>query len=70
MIYSHRVIYNIIGSGKYHNTDYVFKLKSKEFHNLKIGIFSRNYNKMSGYFTGTNRDLWMRNFPKSTILSA
>ena len=38
MISSHRMIYNIFGSGIYHKPHFIFKSKPQDFHNKNIGI--------------------------------
>ena len=48
MIYAHKMIYNIFGSGIYHKPNSIFKSNSQEFHNIKIGLFSGNETIMSG----------------------
>ena len=42
MVSAQKMIYNIFGSGIYHNPRFIFKSKSQEFHNKTIGIFSGN----------------------------
>ena len=69
MIYFHKMIYDIIGSGIYHKPHSIFKSKSQEFHNRKIGLFSGNETIMDGYLTGMNRDLRMRKVIQDTISS-
>ena len=70
MISDHKMIYNIFGSGIYHNPHSTFKSKSQEFHNRNIGIFSGNDTRMAGYFMGVHRDLWMRKVLQATISSS
>ena len=70
MISAHELIYNILGSGIYHKPHSIFKSKSQEFHNKKIGIFSGNDTRMDGCFMGMHIDLWIRIVLQSTILSA
>ena len=67
MISTHKIIYNIFGSGKYQNPHSIFKSKSQEFHNRKIGIFSGNETTMAGYFMEMHRDLQMRKVLQATI---
>ena len=64
------MIYNIFGSGIYHNPHYIFKSKSQDFHNRNIGIFSGYEIRMDGYFMGMHRDLRMRKVLQDTISSA
>ena len=40
MIYAHRMIYNIFGSGIYYKPHSIFKSKFQDFHNRNIGLFS------------------------------
>ena len=68
-IYAHRIIYNILGSGIYHRPHSIFKSKSQEFHNRKIGLISGNYTRMDRYFMGMHRDLRMRKVLQATIPS-
>ena len=70
MIYAHKMIYNIFGSGIYHKPHYILKPQSQEFHNRNIGIFSGNEARMAGYFMGINRDLRMQKVLQATISSA
>ena len=70
MISSHKMMYNIFGSGISHKPHSVFKFKSQEFHNGKIGLFSVNETKMDGYFVGMNIDLHKREFLQATISPA
>ena len=67
MISSHKMIYNIFGSGIYHKPYSIFKSKYQEFQNRNIGLFSGNETIMAGYFMGMNRDLRMRKFLQDTI---
>ena len=60
IIYSHRMIYNMFGSGIYHKTHSTFKTKSQEFHNRNIGLFSGNETIMAGYFMGMHKELRIR----------
>ena len=69
MISYHNMIYNIFGSVIYYKPHYVFKSKSKQFHNRNIGLFSGNETKMSGYFMGMHIDLRIRKVLQATILS-
>ena len=70
MISSHKMIYNIFGSGIYHKLHSIFKYKSREFHHRNIGIFSGNETIMAGYFMGIHRDLRIQKVLQSTIFSA
>ena len=70
MIFDHKMIYNVFGSGIYHKPHSRFKSKSQEFHNRNIGIFSGNETRMAGYFMGMHRHLWMRKVLQDTISSA
>ena len=70
MISDHRIIYNIFGSGIYHNPCSIFKSKYQEFHNRNIGLFSGNETRMDGYFMGMHREFRMRKVLQATILSA
>ena len=70
MIYAHRMIYNIFGSGIYHKPHSIFKSKSQDFHNINIGIFSGNETRMAGYFMVMQRNLRMRKVLQATISSA
>ena len=67
MIYAHKMIYNIFGSGIYHEPHSIFKSKSQEFHNRNIGLFSGNETRKDGYFMGMHRDLQMRKVLQATI---
>ena len=69
MIYFYQVIYNIFSSGRYHKTHSIFKSKSQEFHNENISLFSGNNTRMDGYFMVNHRDLCMKFFIQSIILS-
>ena len=62
MISTHKMIYNIFGSGIYHKLHSIFKKKYQKFHNRNIGIFIRNNTRMDGYFVRMHRDLRMRLF--------
>ena len=70
MISAHKEIYNLFGSGIYHKTHSIFKLKSYEFHHRNIGLFSGNDTKMAGYFIGMHRDFRMRKALLATVSSA
>ena len=70
IISTHKMIYNIFGSGIYHKPHSIFKSKYQEFHNRSIGIFSGNKTRMSGYFMGMHRDLRMWKVLQATISSA
>ena len=63
-------IYNFFGSGIFHKPHSIFKLKSYEFHNRNIGLFSSNDTKMEGYFIGVHRDLHTKKVLLTTISSA
>ena len=69
MISSHKMIYNIFGSGIHHKFHSIFKSKSKEFHNINIGLFSWNENRMAGYFMWIHRHLRMWKVIQATKLS-
>ena len=69
MIYSHKMIYNIFGSGIYYKPYSIFKSKSQKFQNKNIRIFSGNDTWMAGYFVGMHRDLQMQQVLQSTISS-
>ena len=60
MITANKEIYNLFGSGIYHEPHSILKSKSYEFHNQNIGLFSGNDTRMAGYFTGMHRDLRTR----------
>ena len=60
MISPHKVICNIFGSGIYHKTHSMFKLKPQEIHNKNIGIFSGNDTSMAWYFMGMHRGLQIK----------
>ena len=51
-IIDHKAIHNLFGSGIYHKTHSIFKLKVYEFQNMNIGLFSGNDTRVSGYFIG------------------
>ena len=70
MICSHKMIYNIFGSGIYHKLHSILKSKYHEFHNKNIGIFSGNETIVAGCLMNTHRDLRMRKVLQSTISSA
>ena len=70
MITAHKEIYNLFGSGIYHKPHYIFKSKSYEFHNRKIGLFSGNDTRMAGYFIGMHRYFRMRKALLATVSSA
>ena len=70
MISSHKMIYNIFGSGIYHKPHSIFKSKYQEFHNKNIGISSGNDTRMAGNFMGMHRDLRTKKYLKAIILSA
>ena len=40
IIYAHKIIYIVFGSGIYHKPHSIFKSKSQEFHNKNIDLFS------------------------------
>ena len=56
IISSHKVIYNVFGSGIYHKPHSILKSRYQESHNRKIGLFSGNETIMAGYFIGIHRD--------------
>ena len=70
IMYAHKIIYNIFGSGTYHKPHSVLKSKSQQFHNKNIDVFSGNYTRMAGNFIGMHRDLRMRKVLQSTIFFA
>ena len=70
MIFTHKMIYNIFGSGIYHKPHAILKSKFQDFHKRNIGLFSGNEIKMAGYFMGIHRDLRMRKVLQATLLSA
>ena len=70
MISSHKMIYNIFGSGIYHKPHSIFKSNSQDFHKRNIGLFSVNETRMAVYFMGMHRDLRMRKVIQATISSA
>ena len=70
MISSHKMIYNIFGSGIYHKPHSIFKSKSQDFHKRNIGLFSVNETRIAGYFMGVHIDLRMRKVLQVTISSA
>ena len=57
MITSHKEIYNLFGSGIYHKPHSIFKLKSYDFHNRNISLFSGNDTRIDGYLIGIQIDL-------------
>ena len=60
IISSHKVIYNIFDYGIYQKPHSTFKSKPQEFHNRNIDLFNRNDTRMTVYFMGMHRDLWMQ----------
>ena len=70
IIKARKAMYNLFGSGIYHKPHYIFKSKSYEFHNRKIGLYSINNTRMSGYLIGMHRYLCMRKSLLATISSA
>ena len=68
-ITAHKAIYNLFGFGIYHKPYYIFRSKSYEFHNRKIGLFSGNDTRMAGYFVGMQRDLCIRKALLATVSS-
>ena len=70
MISSHKMIYDIFGSGIYHKPHSIFKSKSQDFHKRNIVLFSVNETRMAGYFMGMHRYLRMRKVLQATISSA
>ena len=48
IIWSHKAIYNIFGSGIYLKPQSIFKSKLYEFHNMNISLFSGNNTRMAG----------------------
>ena len=69
MIASHKAICNIFGSGIYHKTHSMFKLKPQEIHNKNIGIFSGNETRIGEYFRGMHRDFQMRKVIQCNLYS-
>ena len=59
IISAHTMIYNIFGSGIFHEPHSIFKCKSQEFQNRNIGVFSGYDTRMSGYSMWMHRDLRM-----------
>ena len=70
MITSHKAMYNLFGSGIYHKPLSIFKSKSYEFHNRKIGLFSGNDARIARFFIGMHKDLRMRKALLATVYSA
>ena len=70
IITAHKAIYNLFGSGIYQKPHSIFKSKSYEFHNGNIGLFSVNYNIMSGYFIVMHIYLRMIKALLATVSSA
>ena len=70
MIYAHKIIYGIFGSGIYHKPHSIFESNSQDFHNIIIGIFSVNETRMAVYFMGIHIDLQRQNNLQANISSA
>ena len=70
MITDNKAIYNLFGSGIYHQFQSIFKSKSYEFHKRNIGLFSGNNTRMAGYFIGMHRYLRTRKSLLDTVSSA
>ena len=70
IISTHKMIYNISGSGIYHKPHSIFKSKYQEFYNINIGIFRGNETIMAGYFMGIHIKLQMRKVLQANTLSA
>ena len=72
MIWYHKAIYNLFGSGIYHKPHYIFKSKLYEFNSNNIGLFSGNDTTMAVYFVGMHRYLRMKKylFPKFNQLNS
>ena len=70
MIESHKEIYNIFVSGIYHKPHSIFKSRSQEFLNSKIGIFSGNDTRITSHFMVMHIDTRMQKFLQYTILYA
>ena len=60
MITDHNAIYKLFGYGIYQKPHYIFKSKAYEFYSRKIGLFSGNYTRMTGYFIVIHRDMRIR----------
>ena len=69
MISSHKMIYNIFGSGIYHKPHSIVKSKYQEFQNINIGLFIGNKTRMAGSFMGMHRDLRTQKVIQATISS-
>ena len=54
-----KAIYNLFGSGIYHNPHNILKSKYYEYHNKNNGLFSGNDTILARYFTIMHRDLRM-----------
>ena len=50
IISAQNMIDDIFGSGIYTKLHSIFKSKSRDYHNRKIGLFSGNKTRMYGYF--------------------
>ena len=70
MITDHKAIYKLFGSGICHKPCSILKLKTYEFHNINVGLFSGNDTRMAGYFIGMYRYLCMRKSIIATVYSA
>ena len=70
IIYAHKMIYNIFGSGIYHKPNSIFKSKYQEFCNRNISLLGLNETRMAGYCMGIHIDLRMQTFLQDTISSA
>ena len=70
MITAHKAVYNLFGSGIYHQPHYIFKSKSYEFQKRNICLFSENETRTAGYFVVIHRDLHMRKELIATVSSA
>ena len=70
IITAHKAIYNLFGSGIYHEHHYILKSKYYKFHNRNIGLFSGNDTSMAVYFIGIHRYLRMIKALLATVSSA
>ena len=70
MLTANKTIYNLFCSDIYHKYHYIFKSKSYEFYNRKMGLFSVNDTRIDGYFIVIHRDLRMRKALIATVYSS
>ena len=61
MVTAYKEIYNIFGSGIYHNPHSIFKSKSHGLQNMNIDLFSGNNKRTASYSMVMNRDLHTKN---------